>query len=142
MTNRLYYYINDDRKHSYTHMTDLEEAMHYGRKPECAVQWSKANLIGSMTINGTHKPVFDVDNGLENATMVAMAFGNRATILPSRTLGHYHVYVDTEFSWDMCKLFLNHFSSIGVIDGQWAQACIRQEQMYVRKPTVTMLTPP
>lgn len=140
--NRTYYFLYDDAHGSTFHMTKLEEACEglYDAKPEPRdrTDWERANLVGSMTEQDErlHLPMFDVDTGLYDASTIGSAFDSRVEMIQSRTCGHYHVYVDIPLDWTMCRLLLHHFDFLGVIDHKWAEACIRQEQMYLRKSTV------
>jgi hypothetical protein len=86
------------------------------------VQESQANLIGSR-LRGTsvyHAPVLDIDY--------------EAQLLPSRTPGHYHLYLDRELPWHAYKDVLGSLANAGLIQAGFAAASIANAQSFVRVP--------
>jgi hypothetical protein len=82
----------------------------------------RVNLIGSEISPGLHAPVFDVD------------FPIRA--LPSRTPGHYHLYIDKVLTWQDYGKLLKTLSEVGIIEKGYADAAFEKGGTYVRLPKV------
>lgn len=85
-----------------------------------ATKQDRVNLIGSEIYPGVHAPVFDVD------------FPVRA--IPSRTPGHYHLYIDKAVSWEDYKELLNVLAKIGIVEKGYASASIAKGGTFVRLP--------
>jgi hypothetical protein len=107
----------------YTYMADYDdygppipaigvtETMH----PEEAVLIS-SRLVGSKH----HAPILDIDFP--------------ATLIPSSTPGHHHLYLDTEMSWRTYRRLIKALARAGVIEKSWAKASLRSGD--------TLLSPP
>ncbi len=81
-----------------------------------------ANLIGSLTTNGTHAPVLDIDYP--------------ARLIPSSTPGHYHLYLDREIPWGRYQLVLWVLSLAGLIEPGFFRAAIARGMTFARiRPT-------
>lgn len=71
---------------------------------------------------GWHKPVLDIDFPAE--------------LLPSTTVGHYHLYLDKEVPWDDYVDLLNALAKCGIIEQGYANASIDRGHTAVRLPWV------
>ena len=84
------------------------------------VPMADANLIGSLsTVDGLHMPVLDIDYD--------------ATLLPSSTAGHYHLYLNKLCSWRQYKKFLKAMADAGLIEKGYVKASLGRKQTFVRK---------
>jgi hypothetical protein len=57
-----------------------------------------------------------------------------ATLVPSTTAGHHHLYIDAAMSWRDYKNLLKALSRAGVIEPGFANASIRRKHSSVRVP--------
>ena len=93
-----------------------------GPKKPCAE--AEANLVGSRLRNpgldNYHAPVIDIDF--------------EAQLLPSRTPGHYHLYLDTPIEWRHYKNLLKHLADVGIVEPGYAEASIDAKESYLRVP--------
>lgn len=81
-----------------------------------------ANLIASLTTNGAHAPVLDIDYP--------------ARLVPSSTPGHYHLYLDREIPWHRYQLALWALSVAGLIEPGFARAAAARKMTFARtRPT-------
>lgn len=91
-----------------------------------------ANLIASLTTNGTHAPVLDIDYP--------------ARLIPSSTPGHYHLYLDREIPWHRYQLALWALSVAGLIEPGFARAAAARKMTFARthptKPRVQQADAP
>lgn len=86
-----------------------------GREP-C---WgSKANLIASRTTRGLHAPVLDIDF--------------EARLIPSRTEGHYHLYLDREIPWWKYRILLWALKVAGIIEPGYYRASVERKMTMCR----------
>lgn len=85
-----------------------------------ATKHDRVNLIGSEIHPGIHAPVFDID------------FPVRA--IPSRTPGHYHLYIDKAVSWEDYKELLNVLAKVGIVEKGYVSAAIAKGGTFVRLP--------
>lgn len=92
----------------------------------------EANLIGSQVpLKGPmrhddwtpHRPVIDIDYP--------------AQLVPSRTPGHYHLYLDKEISWAAYKKVLTALAEAGLIQHGYAAASIHSKQSFARVPSMS-----
>lgn len=84
----------------------------------------RANLIGSITDEGTHVPVLDIDFPVR--------------LEPSSTPGHFHLYLDgIELDWSTYKMLLAALAAAGVIEEGYRTASLSRGMTLVRKPGVT-----
>ena len=65
----------------------------------------KHNLIGSLCESGLHAPLFDFDVPCE--------------LLPSKTPGHYHFYIDKEITREQYEKILDAFVDAGIVEPGW-----------------------
>lgn len=89
---------------------------------------AEAELISSRLVGDrfqraaslTHAPILDLDLP--------------ARLLPSRTPGHHHLYLDMEMTWRRYKALLKALAKAGVVEESWAKASIRGQQTLLRPP--------
>lgn len=90
-----------------------------------------ANLIGSLSREVStddegwgkiHRPVLDIDFPAE--------------LVPSKTEGHYHLYLDKDIPWPKYKKLLRALSEAGIIQYGYAEASIAAGQSFVRVPSL------
>ena len=82
------------------------------------VNASVANLISSRTTSGKHAPVLDIDFP--------------ARLVPSRTEGHFHLYLDKEMSWWKYKILLRALAFTGVIEWGYYRVSVKRRQTFCR----------
>ena len=81
------------------------------------------HVIASRLPNGKHAPVLDLDFS--------------ATLLPSSTPGHHHLYLDgIELSWWRYRVLLRVLAWAGVIDKAYYRHSVRRRYTAVRLPMV------
>lgn len=78
-----------------------------------------ANLVSSLTRSGKHAPVLDLDIP--------------ARLVPSKTPGHSHLYIDVELSWQQYAALLNSLAWAGIIEPNYASAAQAAQATFVRK---------
>lgn len=80
-----------------------------------------SNLIASETTIGKHRPVLDIDF--------------EARLLPSKTEGHFHLYLDgIELGWDDYKKLLIVLAEVGILEEGYVNASIERGMTRVRTP--------
>lgn len=82
------------------------------------VKAEQANLLSSLTVSGLHAPVLDIDF--------------EAQLRPSRTKGHYHLYLDREIPWWRYVILLWALAFAGIIERGYFKAALRQRMTLVR----------
>lgn len=91
-------------------------------KPEMPTEGEAPNVISSLLYNGMHAPVLDIDIP--------------ATLVPSSTEGHSHLYLDVAMTWTQyCKL-LDLLSEVGIIEEGYRNASIARGFTAARLPWV------
>lgn len=118
----------------------MTEMVKYEELPSHECSFAECNLIGSKVQGSTvlHMPMFDVD---DNSALSAMSlcFPTPATIwIPSMSANHWHLYLQCAMPWNACVVLLRYHMDCGTIDRKWAQACLDQGQMFLRKPIGTI----
>lgn len=81
------------------------------------------NLVGSLTEFGMHMPVLDIDYS--------------ASLVPSSTEGHFHLYLEKPMTWPVYKKLLEALAEAGVIQEGFKDWSLERSQSFVRKPGVT-----
>lgn len=90
----------------------------------------EANLIGSLMEaeppdrpdwETMHLPVIDIDY--------------QAHLVPSRTPGHYHLYLERPISWGKYKNVLRALADAGLIERGYCEASISAKQSFARVPS-------
>lgn len=101
--------------------TDRKNAPKY-RIPDAEIRSqvnaSVANLISSRTVSGKHAPVLDIDFN--------------ARLVPSRTVGHFHLYLDKEMPWWKYRILLWAMAFTGIIEPGYYRASVRRRQTFCR----------
>lgn len=63
-----------------------------------------------------------------------LTFDVPAHLLPSRTPGHHHLYLNAPMGWRTYKRLLRTLAKAGVVDPKWAAASIKGRQSLLRPP--------
>ncbi len=79
---------------------------------------SDANLIGSELENGMHKPVIDLDFPCQ--------------LIPSSTLGHFHLYIDKEIPRDAMFALLDTMVAVGLVQKGFRDGCLSDGMTMIR----------
>ena len=111
---------------AYYNRTDLEDPKRdrYGEiitGTMSEVATLEASNLVSSRIKGTpdlHLPAIDLDFP--------------CTLVPSRTEGHFHLYLDRPLTWDRYKVILDAFLEAGLIDVGWHRQALKDKQTYLR----------
>lgn len=77
-----------------------------------------ANLVSSLTDDGLHMPVIDLDLP--------------AKLVPSRTPGHYHLFLDKEVSWTKYQRLLKAFLAAELIGQDFYDLALKHKQTFAR----------
>lgn len=72
-----------------------------------------ADLVLSKTRSGKHAPVLDIDYP--------------ARLVPSRTPGHFHLYLDMELEWDVYEELLLALAKAGIIQTAYANFSTKRQ---------------
>lgn len=87
-------------------------------------------LASAVTVRGRHNPY-----------KVNVSLSADAALVPSRTRGHNHLYVDTEIPWNSYRRILNSMRSLGVLE-EGFRFCSRMRGMsMLRLPPHSYLIP-
>lgn len=86
-----------------------------------AVPLAQANVVASHVV-GTHfhAPVLDIDLPCR--------------LLPSSTLGHYHLFIDKLLTWERYQDPLAALGAAGILEEGYVNASLYRGGTYVRKP--------
>jgi hypothetical protein len=79
----------------------------------------EANLVASLTRTNKHAPVIDLDIP--------------AKLVPSKTEGHYHLYIDKELSWEQYRNLLYAMCCAGIVEWNYYHAAQQAQMTFVRK---------
>jgi len=82
------------------------------------VSADNANLVASVCENGKHAPVIDVDIPIY--------------VVPSSQLGHYHLYIEKEISWNSYVRILKALENAGIIEAGYLNASLSRGYTAVR----------
>jgi hypothetical protein len=101
---------------------DLDNEEAYGKSEvrRWVVGVDDANLITSLTEDGRHAPVLDLDFG--------------ASLVPSTTEGHWHLYLDKTMTWRQYRRLLKALGRAGVLERGFVKFSLRRKFSAVRKP--------
>lgn len=94
----------------------------YTRIPDIQTDIAKAELISSQTSSGKHRPLLDLDIA--------------ATIIPSSTQGHGHLYIDRELTWKQYTKLLNVLADLKIIEPGYRGASIARGYTALRLPWI------
>ncbi len=106
---RVFWYHSDLADQQYV---DPDEVV---RRPSNAYD---ANLISSLTKNGMHAPALDIDFECQ--------------LVPSRTLGHYHLYLSRTMPWWQYRILLKVLAWAGIIEPGYYRASVARKQTFLR----------
>jgi hypothetical protein len=81
---------------------------------------SEANVISSLLTNGRHAPAIDIDYPVH--------------VVPSRTRGHHHLYIDHELTWGDYKRLLRVMAEVGLVEIGYAESAIANGRSLLRVP--------
>jgi hypothetical protein len=106
------------------YLRNLDETAAYSnsKAPIPEPDINKANLIGSLLPNGEHGPCIDLD------------FPCR--LFPSRTQGHFHLYLERELSWEDYEKLLLVMHKIGLVQYGFYKSAVDRKQTFLRPPGV------
>lgn len=86
----------------------------------------KAEVVTSQAVKhwrkNMHRPILDIDFP--------------ATVIPSSTSGHGHLYIDKPMTWEHYEKLLNVLAEVGIIEPGYADASIERQHTAVRLPWV------
>jgi hypothetical protein len=68
----------------------------------------EANLVSSLTVDGLHAPALDIDMP--------------ARLVPSRTPGHFHLFIDKPMKWWRYRILLRVLAWAGIIEKGYYRA--------------------
>lgn len=79
------------------------------------------NCVVSLTslTEDVHLPMLDDDAGIFR-------------VVPSRTPGHQHVYIDRPLTWTQCVRLLQVLCELDLVDVAWGEKCLDQGVMTLR----------
>lgn len=92
----------------------------YGEDPDtrATAPAYSANLISSKTVTGMHAPALDIDF--------------QARLVPSRTKGHFHLYLDKEMPWWKYRILLRVLAWVGIIEPGYYRASVARKATFLR----------
>lgn len=99
-------------------------------------KWDEATLVTSRLRYTKERP----DN--HNTHYVVLDLDMPAILMPSSTVNHYHLIIQSTISWDEYKVLLETLASIGVIEQGYADASINRGYSAIRRPGVTKAMTP
>lgn len=82
----------------------------------------EGTLIGSSNNNGTHFPIFDFDFPV--------------VCIPSKTPGHFHVYLGKAVSEDQFRYLLSSMVEAGLVQKRWAENFNMTGEVYLQVPAM------
>lgn len=94
----------------------------YTKIPDEAAGITDAELIASLNADGKHRPMLDIDFP--------------ATVIPSSTEGHCHLYIDKELEWKDYKKLLNVLADLGIIEHGYRGASLARGYSALRLPWI------
>lgn len=83
----------------------------------------EANLVGSLTDQGNHMPVIDIDR-----------IGVR--VVESTTPGNFHLYIDKPMPWFKYQDLLVVLADCGIVEDGYLRASMDRKATFVRKPGI------
>lgn len=110
------------------------------------VDYKSCNLVSSLCEDGLHRLAIDVDrevvgvDGRDDFWIVngprSVFPGDKLTIIPSSTEGHFHVYGTKGYEWEEYEALLESAMMRGVISGGYKRFSIRDGMSTLRPPWV------
>jgi len=80
----------------------------------------EANVVSSLLTNGKHAPAIDIDLPIH--------------VMPSRTPGHSHLYIDHELTWEQYLSLLRAFVDVGLVEAGYYEAAKVRGTTLLRVP--------
>lgn len=80
----------------------------------------RADLVTSELTDGRHAPALDLDVP--------------AYLVPSRTEGHHHLYIEVPCSWKQYRKLLKALRDCGIIEPGYYRASVKAGRTHLRKP--------
>jgi hypothetical protein len=91
-------------------------------QPRVVVPLEEANVIASMTPDGTHRPVIDLDVP--------------ARLYPSSTPSHSHLYIDVDLTHEQYEKLIGVLVEVGIVQKGIQMSLERRGATFVRPPWV------
>lgn len=88
--------------------------------------YADATIVLSSTPSGLHKPCIDLDLDCH--------------LVPSRTEGHYHLYINKEVEWDKYLKVLEALRDAGIVEAGFVKASNFRKYSACRKPLISTPT--
>jgi len=79
---------------------------------------AEANLVSSMTTSLKHKPTIDIDLPCK--------------LVPSKTEGHFHLFIEKELDWETYKRLLYAMADAGIVEWNYVYAANQAQATFVR----------
>ena len=121
--NRLPSYV---RRHRLATISTKDDNDEYTNETVPTEELDKAEVVTSEVAEGAykglHRPILDIDLA--------------ATIIPSSTFGHGHLYINHTLTWGQYEKLLNVLAEVGIIEEGYARASIERQHTAVRLPWV------
>lgn len=105
----------------YSDAVELDESAGYrgsANEVRAPVKARYANLLSSELPSGRHAPVIDIDLPCR--------------LVPSRTPGHWHLYIDKMMPWWRYRLLLKALVIAGVVEPGYYRASVSRRMTFVR----------
>ena len=99
-------------------------AKHDGKAGEQVDSLDAANIITSKLLapGDKHIPIFDIDLPIY--------------VLPSRTAGHSHLYINKEVTWEQLKAIMEAFVAAGIVEEGYQMASEKHGFTSLRLPWI------
>lgn len=96
------------------------DSYYYSYWADIDVPAEKAEIVSSELLyeRGTHTIMLDIDMPAE--------------LRPSKTPGHFHLYIEKKLSWRQYKKLLKALMRAGVIERSWYDASVNDKATYLR----------
>lgn len=94
------------------------------------------NVVYTSTKKGPNDEEVIISKLPTGKHIVAIDIDHPCELVPSRTKGHYHLYIDVEMEWEKLKNLLWSMSAAGIVEPGYASACTAQGFTVLRVPTV------
>lgn len=106
------------KRYSYRERSELN-AEGMSCKVNVLEEHDEGELVSSKgLITSRHYPVLDIDFGAE--------------LVPSKTAGHYHLYLDKELTWSDYERLLDVLGEVGILEKGYVEVCKKQKMTFVR----------
>jgi hypothetical protein len=109
MEKRVHYLVNFDHKT-------------YGDVDYIRTDEKRANCVGSLLVDGRHAPAIDIDLPCR--------------LVPSTTLGCFHLYIDHPTSWFRYRVMLWAMWKAGFVQKGYYKVSVKRKNTFLRMPGV------